>query len=96
MTGVLKWLISIIGFFRRNNYFVHVLIRLQVQSEAYACIMHSAVTHQHIFLYAISKSCMNVVTVVCQVRTNMHAHVHAYMYALGVQRVKLSVTIWRH
>ena len=71
------------GFFRRNNYFVHVLIRLQVQ-EAYACIIHSVVT----FLHAISKSCMNVVTAVCQVCTSMHTHVHACMYALGIQRDK--------
>ena len=56
------------GFFRRNNY---VLIRLQVQ-EAY---IHSVVTDQHIF-HAISKSCMNVVTVVCQTHTSMHAYTH--------------------
>ena len=62
------------GFFRRNNYLVHVLIRLQVQ-EAYACIIELWMINT--FLHAISKSCMNVVTVVCQVRTSMHAHVHA-------------------
>ena len=55
------------GFIRRDIYFVHVLIWLQVQ-EAYACTIHSVVTDQHIF----AQSCMNVVTVVCQ----MHAYTH--------------------
>ena len=45
------------------------------------------------FLHALSKSCMNVVTLVCQVHTSMHVHVHACMYALGVQRVKLIIGI---
>ena len=66
------------GFFRRNNYFVHVLIRLQVQ-EAYACIIKLRLINT--FLHAISKSCMNVVTVVCQVRTSMHAYTCACMHA---------------
>ena len=39
------------------------------------------------FLHAISKSCMNVVKVLCQLRTSMHA----CMYALGVQRVNSSI-----
>ena len=29
---------------------------------------------------------MNIVTLVCQVRTSMHTHVHACLYVLGVQR----------
>ena len=74
--ALVKWseIIWIMGFFRRNNY---VLIRLQVQ-EAY---IHSVVTDQHIF-HAISKSCMNVVTVCVP-----NAYKHACMYALGIQRV---------
>ena len=30
---------------------------------------------------------MNVLTVVCQLCTNMHTHVHVCIYTLGIQRV---------
>ena len=51
---------------KKHNYFVHVLIRLQVH-QAYACIIELCP-----FLHAISKSCMNGVTrCVC-----MHAFTH--------------------
>ena len=65
-----------------NGFFRRYILKVQ---EAYACIIHSVVTDQHIF-HAISKSCMNVVTDVCQTRTSMHAHSCAFI--MYVQRVK--------
>ena len=46
----------------KHNYFVHGLIRLQVQ-QAYACIIELRLINT--FLHAIPNSCMNGVTVVC-------------------------------
>ena len=60
------------GFFsqceRKHNYFVHGLIRLQVQ-QAFVCIMKLCLINT--FLHAISKSCMNGCVCVC-----MHAYTH--------------------
>ena len=62
------------GFFsqceKKHDYFVHGLIRLQVQ-QAYACIIEVCLINT--LLHATSSPCMNGVTVVCAC---MHVNTH--------------------